>query len=118
MISRVNNQPQPTRDIDAMVCWMVDEPLREGGRYAIKQTTRTCRTVVDEVRYKVDVNTLHRDEDATSLELNEIGRVHLRTSQPLLVDQYRDNRATGSFIIVDEATNFTVGAGMVLNTEI
>jgi sulfate adenylyltransferase large subunit len=118
MISRVNNQPQPTRDIDAMVCWMVDEPLREGGRYAIKQTTRTCRTVVDEVRYKVDVNTLHRDEDATSLELNEIGRVHLRTSQPLLVDQYRDNRTTGSFILIDEATNFTVGAGMVLNSDV
>jgi bifunctional enzyme CysN/CysC len=118
MICRVHNQPEPTRDLEAMVSWMVDEPLRAGGRYALKHTTRSVRAVVDELRYRVDVNSLHRDETADGLRLNEIGRVHLRTSAPLLVDPYRDNRATGSFILVDEATNFTVGAGMVLSAEI
>jgi bifunctional enzyme CysN/CysC len=118
MICRVHNQPEPTRDLEAMVSWMVDEPLRAGGRYALKHTTRSVRAVVDELRYRVDVNSLHRDETADGLTLNEIGRVHLRTSAPLLVDPYRDNRATGSFILVDETSNFTVGAGMVLSAEI
>ncbi len=118
MICRLHNQPKPSRELEAMVCWMADEPMRPGGRYQIKQTTRSCRTVVDELRYRVDVNTLHRDESAEQLSLNEIGRVHLRTSLPLLVDEYRDNRTTGSFILIDEATNFTVGAGMVLSTDI
>ena len=118
MICRVNNQPQAARDVDAMMCWMADEPMREGGRYVIKHTSRACRAVVDELRYRVDVNELHRDEEATTLGLNEIGRVHLRTSQALLVDQYRDNRTTGSFILIDESTNFTVAAGMIINTEI
>jgi bifunctional enzyme CysN/CysC len=118
LICRSNNQPHMTRDLEAMVCWMVDEPLRAGGRYLLKHTTRTVRTVVDELRYRVDVNTLHRDADAPELRLNDIGRVHLRTGAPLLVDGYRDNRVTGAFILIDEATNFTVGAGMVLGTEI
>jgi bifunctional enzyme CysN/CysC len=118
MICRTNNQPQMTRDLEAMVCWMVDQPLRPGGRYLLKHTTRTVRAVVDELRYGVDVNTLHRDADATELRLNEIGRVHLRTGAPVLVDAYRDNRVTGAFILIDEATNFTVGAGMVLGGDI
>jgi bifunctional enzyme CysN/CysC len=118
MICRVHNQPKPTRDLEAMICWMADTPMQEGRRYVLKHTTRSCRAVVDTLRHRVDVNTLHRDEQATSLELNEIGRVHLRTSQPVLVDHYRDNRGTGSFILVDEATNFTVAGGMVISTEI
>ena len=118
MICRPHNQPQMTRDLEAMVCWMVDQPLRPGARYLLKHTTRTVRTVVDELRYRVDVNTLKRDDGAANLALNEIGRVHLRTGDPLLVDEYRDNRVTGAFILIDEATNFTVGAGLVLGTEI
>jgi bifunctional enzyme CysN/CysC len=118
LICRLHNQPVPTRDLEAMVCWMVDEPLRAGARYVLKHTTRTCRAVVDELRYRVDVDTLHRDEDSTELGLNEIGRVHLRTSTQLLVDEYRSNRATGSFILIDEATNFTAGAGLILGTEL
>jgi bifunctional enzyme CysN/CysC len=118
MICRSHNQPQMTRDLEAMVCWMVDQPMRPGARYLLKHTTRTVRTVIDELRYRVDVNTLHRDDGATDLRLNDIGRVHLRTGAPLLVDAYRDNRATGAFVLIDEATNFTVGAGMVLGTEI
>jgi len=117
MICRLHNQPRMTRDLEAMVCWMVDQPLRPGARYLLKHTTRTVRAVVDELRYAVDVNTLHRS-DTIELQLNEIGRVHLRTGAPLLVDEYRDNRLTGAFILIDEATSFTVGAGMVLGTEI
>ncbi len=113
MICRPNNRPLASRELDAMVCWMSDRPLSVGGRYAIKHTTRQARAHIDELEYRVDVNTLHRDEQATELGLNDIGRVRLRTSVPLLLDEYRRNRTTGSFILVDEATNETVGAGMV-----
>jgi bifunctional enzyme CysN/CysC/sulfate adenylyltransferase subunit 1 len=114
MIARIHNRPDPQREIDAMVCWMADEPLQPGARVGIKHTTRSGRAIIDELRYRVDVTTLHRDLEATELGLNDIGRVVLRTSTPLLVDQYRRNRTTGSFILIDEATNDTVGAGMVL----
>ncbi len=114
MIARIHNRPHPQREIDAMVCWMADEPLRPGARLGIKHTTRSGRAIIDELRYRVDVTTLHRDLEAQELGLNDIGRVVLRTSTPLLVDQYRRNRTTGSFILIDEATNDTVGAGMVL----
>jgi bifunctional enzyme CysN/CysC len=114
MICRPHNQPTLTQELEAMICWMNDRPLELGGRYAIKHTTRSVRGIVDEIRYRIDVNTLHRDEDAESLALNEIGRVHVRTSGPLLVDEYRKNRQTGSFIVIDETTNETVGAGMIV----
>jgi bifunctional enzyme CysN/CysC len=114
MICRPHNQPTVTQDVDAMVCWMTDRPLQVGSRYALKHTTRYARAFVDEIRYRMDVNTLHRDETADALALNEIGRVRLRTSTPLLVDEYRKNRQTGAFILVDETTNDTVGAGMVV----
>jgi sulfate adenylyltransferase subunit 1 len=114
MICRPGNKPTVTSELDAMVCWMTDRPLEAGHRYFIKQTTRTARAIIDDVRYRIDVNTLHRDEAAVALHLNEIGRIHLRTSTPLLVDEYRKNRQTGSFILIDETTNDTVGAGMVV----
>jgi bifunctional enzyme CysN/CysC len=114
MICRPHNQPTEARRIDAMVCWMSERPLSPSGRYRIKHTTRTALAKIDEVRYAIDVNSLHRHEDATGLGLNEIGRLSLRLSAPLLVDEYRRNRATGSFILIDESTNDTVGAGMVL----
>ena len=113
MIARINNAPQPAQDIDAMVCWMVKEPLKARQKLAIKQTTRTARTMVKDIQYRMDINTLHRDQEATELGLNEIGRVHLRTASPLLCDPYSKNRTTGSFILVDEATGVTVGAGMI-----
>jgi bifunctional enzyme CysN/CysC len=115
-ICRPHNQPHPVRQVEAMVCWMSEQPLTEKRRFALKHTSRTVRAVVDELRYRVDVNTLHRDESAAELGLNEIGRVHLRTSAPLLVDDYRRNRATGAFILIDEDTNDTVGAGMMLGS--
>jgi bifunctional enzyme CysN/CysC len=114
MICRPHNAPMVTQDVEAMVCWMTDRPLRPGAKLALKHTTRSARAVVRELRYRLDVNTLHRDEDATDLKLNDIGRVKLRTTQPLLADEYRRNRTTGGFILVDEATNATAGAGMIL----
>ena len=117
MICRAHNHPVPGRELEAMVCWMSERPLQPAGRYRIKHTTRTALAKVDELRYRIDVNTLHRDEGAGSLGLNEIGRMRLRLSAPLLVDEYRRNRTTGSFILIEESTNDTVGAGMILGTE-
>ena len=96
-----------------MVCWMADAPLRPGSKLALKHTTRSVRTLVKDLQYRLDVNTLHRDEAATALQLNDIGRVRLRTTAPLLADEYRRNRSTGGFILVDEVTNATVGAGII-----
>jgi bifunctional enzyme CysN/CysC len=106
--------PALAREVEANVCWMSDAPLRAGGRYVIKHATHAARAIVDEVVDRVDVDTLAPDADAGELALNDIGRVRLRTSKPLAFDAYRDNRATGSFILVDETTNDTVGAGMIL----
>lgn len=117
MICRVHNQPEVTQDVDAMVAWMSDRPLVPGQKLAIKHTTRASRALVKQLNYRIDVNTLHRDEAATSLELNQIGRVRLRTTTPLLADEYRRNRTTGGFVLIDEATNVTVGAGMIVRTE-
>jgi bifunctional enzyme CysN/CysC len=112
MVVEAEDQPVAAREIEAMVCWMADRPLQAGGRYAIKHTTRSARAVIDEIEHRVDVNTLGH-EPASQLGLNEIGRVKLRCSAPLMVDPYSRNRTTGSFILIDEATNDTVGAGMV-----
>ncbi|BCJ42983.1 hypothetical protein GCM10010168_02760 [Actinoplanes ianthinogenes] len=115
MICRPHNAPAVAQDIEAMVCWMDESAqLRVGGKYTIKHTTRTARTVVRGLQYRLDVNTLHRDESAQGLALNEIGRVRLRTTVPLLADEYRRNRTTGGFILIDEATNRTVAAGMII----
>jgi sulfate adenylyltransferase large subunit len=117
MLCRPNNQPVVGQDLDAMVCWMADRPLSAKSRYAIKHTTRWGRAVVTDLLYRLDVNTGHRDEAAPDLKLNDLGRIRLRTTAPLLYDPYRRNRITGSFILVDEATNGTVGAGMLLPPE-
>ncbi|MCL1597987.1 MAG: GTP-binding protein, partial [Actinomycetia bacterium] len=114
MLARTHNQPMVGQDIDATVVWMSDTvTLRPGAKYAIKHTTRWARAMITDLQYRFDVTTLHRDESATSLGLNEIGRIRLRTTAPLFFDEYRRNRETGSFILVEEATNNTVGAGMI-----
>src|SRR3954453_211810 len=113
-LARPDNQPTVTRGFDATICWMSETPLREGGRYAIKHTTRSTRATVDELRYRIDVNTLRRDREAAELGLNDIGRVTLRLSQPVAFDTYTRNRFTGSFILIDEATDDTVAAGMIV----
>ncbi|MFI9555565.1 sulfate adenylyltransferase subunit 1 [Nonomuraea endophytica] len=115
MICRPNNRPSPVQDLQAMVCWMAaDRPLAPGTRLLVKHTTATARAVVEDVRYRLDVNTLHRDERAGSLRLNEIGRVGLRVTRPLFLDGYDRNRVTGAFILIDETTNATAGAGLVI----
>ncbi len=114
MLCRPNNRPVVGQDVEAMVCWLVDRPLALGTKYAVKHTTRWSRALVRDLRYRLDINTLHRDEAASNLGLNEIGRVVMRLTSPLLYDSYRRNRITGSFILVDEATNATAGAGMIL----
>jgi bifunctional enzyme CysN/CysC len=113
MLCRVANHPAPTQDVDAMVCWMDAEPMRVGARLALLHTTRRVRAVVKSLDYRLDVNSLQRDTGAQALDLNDIGRVALRTTMPILVDDYADNRATGSFILIDESTSRTVGAGVV-----
>ncbi len=115
LICRPHNQPTVGQDIDAMVCWMSDSAdLVPRSKLGIKHTTRSARALVKDLQYRLDVNTLHRDDHVQSLGLNEIGRVTLRTTQPLFYDEYRRNRTTGSFILIDEGTNNTVGAGMIL----
>jgi bifunctional enzyme CysN/CysC/sulfate adenylyltransferase subunit 1 len=115
IICRPQNAPKPSQDIDAMICWMTNEPLRPRQKLAIKHTTRMGRALVKDIQYRLDVNTLHRDKETKELELelNEIGRVQLRTTVPLLCDPYSKNRTTGSFILIDKATGVTVGAGMI-----
>lgn len=114
MIVRTNNQPTVTQDIDLMVCWMSDKPLKLNGKYAVKHTSRDARCIVKEIQYKMDINTLHRIEDDKHIGMNDIGRIRLRTTQPLFVDSYKRNRNTGSLILIDEHTHETVAAGMVI----
>jgi bifunctional enzyme CysN/CysC len=113
MLCRPNNRPNVGQDLSAMICWMAEKPLREGATFAIKHTTRWARARVRSLQYRLDVNALHHDSRAAELELNDIGRIHLRTTAPLFYDEYRDNRETGSFVLVDEQTNATVAAGML-----
>jgi bifunctional enzyme CysN/CysC len=114
MICRPHNQPSVSQDIEAMVCWMSDSrTLARRDRLVVKHTTRTVKAIVRDLHYRLDVNTLHRDETADKLGLNEIGRVSLRLTQPLFCDSYTRNRQTGGLILIDEATNATVGAAMI-----
>ncbi|HZE04822.1 MAG TPA: adenylyl-sulfate kinase, partial [Solirubrobacteraceae bacterium] len=118
LICRPRNRPAVARDVEALVCWMGDTASRERGRYLVKHTTRTVRGILAEIVHRIDVDTLHHDAAATSLALNEIGRVRLRTSAPLMFDPYDRNRATGACILIDEATNETVAAGMILGSAV
>ena len=114
MICRPHNAPTASQDIDAMICWLDETAaLQTRKKYLIKHTTRMARAMVKDLQYALDVNTLHRDNEATQLGLNEIGRVRLRVTQPLMADEYRRNRTTGGFILLDEGTNRTVAAGML-----
>jgi sulfate adenylyltransferase subunit 1 (EFTu-like GTPase family) len=114
LIARPSDAPTVARELEAIVCWMADAPLRAGGRYALKHTTRAVKAVVDAVDWHLDVETLSHMPNTEGLALNEIGHVRLRLSGPLAFDSYERNRETGSFILIDEATNDTVGAGMIV----
>jgi sulfate adenylyltransferase large subunit len=113
LICRAEQAPTVARELQADICWLTEQPLRPGGRYVLKHTTRNVTAIVEELRDHVDVHTLERTPGPEQLELNDIGRVRLRTSAPLVFDSYRRNRRTGSFILIDEASNETVGAGMI-----
>ena len=114
MICRPHNRPAAAQDIEAMVCWMSSEAvLARRSRLIVKHTSRTVKAIVTDLHYRIDVNTLHRDEAATQLGLNEIGRVRLRLTQPIFCDPYARNRTTGGLILIDESTNATVGAAMI-----
>ncbi|MFP2932370.1 sulfate adenylyltransferase subunit 1 [Pyxidicoccus sp. 3LG] len=114
MLCRPGNPPTVGQDLDAMVCWMSESTsLQPGARLALKHTTRSARAMVKRLHYRLDIQTLSRDESSPKLALNDVGRVTLRTTAPLFFDEYRRNRHTGSFILIDEATNATVGAGMI-----
>ena len=114
MIVRENNLPQVGQDLELMVCWLNEKPLMMNGKYTLRHTTREARCIVKEVRYKVDINTLHRMENDKEIRMNDIGRIQIRTTAPLFYDEYRRNRLTGSLILIDEGTNETVGACMII----
>ncbi len=118
MLVRAHNQPTVSNRFEALVCWMSEQPLQRGRRYIVKHTTRTAMIGSVEVRYRIDVETLRRDEQVDTLQLNDLARVHLELSSPLVFDSYRRNRLTGSLIVIDEATNDTVAAGVILDTEV
>ena len=114
MIVRINNQPDVTQDLDLMICWFNERPLQLRGKYRILHTTNEARCLIKEIQYKLNINTLHRDLDDKVIGMNDIARVKIRTTKPLFVDSYSKNRITGSVILIDEQTNNTVGAGMII----
>jgi len=114
MIVRKNNLPKNSQDIDLMICWLSEIPIHEKGKYAVKHTTNDVRCIIKEIVYKVDINTLGRNTEDKTIGLNEIARIKIRTTKPIYFDSYRKNRITGSLILIDEATNNTVCAGMII----
>lgn len=114
MLVKANNQPEISQDIELMVCWLNEKKLSPNGKYIIRHTTKEARCVIKDIRYKMDINSLHRVEGDASIGLNDIGRILIRTTTPLFYDSYTKNRFTGSIIFVDEFTNETVGAGMII----
>jgi len=114
MIVRKNNSPKQEQNIDVMLCWLSETPLKLKGKYSLKHTSKDVRCMVQNILYKVDINTLHRNEEDKNVTGNDIARISLRTTQPLFIDSYGNNRVTGSVILIDESTNNTVGAGMII----
>ncbi len=113
MLVKPNNPPTTTQDVEAMICWFSERPMQARGKYVLRHTTREVKAVIRDVKYKVNINTLHKIEDDLTFQMNDIGRISIRTSSPLFVDSYSKNRITGSFILIDEGTNETVAAGMI-----
>ena len=113
MIVRSNNKPQASQDIDVMVCWLHNEPAKPRAKYTVKHTTNDQKAMIKEIIYKININNLERITDDKELKMNDISKVKIRTTKPLMIDSYRDNRTTGSLILIDDATNETVAAGMI-----
>ncbi len=114
IIAKPNNHPESEQDVDIMICWMNQRPVNLNTKFYVKHTTKEVRGVLKEIQYKLDINSLQRVEQVDQLVMNDIARIKLRTAQPLAFDSYRKNRITGSIILVDEGTNETVAAGMIV----
>ena len=114
MIVRTNNKPEPLQEFDAMLCWLHNDPARPRAKYTIMHTSNEQKAMIKDVLYKIDINTYNREEEDKQLNMNDISRVKVRTTRHLMIDEYRDNRVTGSFILIDDATHETVAAGMIL----
>ena len=114
MIVRENNVPEVGQDLEVLVTWMSQTPLQSRTKVVIKHTTNECMAMIKDISYKIGINTLHRIEDINSVEMNDIARVSIRSSKPLFYDSYKRNRQTGSLIIIDEQTNETIGAAMII----
>jgi sulfate adenylyltransferase subunit 1 len=114
MIVKLNNQPEPKQEFDAMLCWLHNNSARPRAKYTIMHTSNEQKSMIKEVLYKVDINTYTRNEEDKDLNMNDIARIKIRTTRPLMIDEYRDNRNTGSFILIDDSTHETVAAGMIL----
>jgi sulfate adenylyltransferase subunit 1 len=114
MIVKLNNKPQCVQEFDAMICWLNSSPARPRGKYTIRHTSNEQKSMITDIVYKMDINSLERIPDATDISTNDICRIKIKTTKPLMIDDYRDNRATGSFILIDDGTNETVAAGMII----
>ena len=114
MIVKTNNQPEPRQEFDAMICWLHNNPARPRAKYTLMHTSNEPKAMIKNVLYKIDINTYNREEEDLEFKMNDIGRVTIRTTKPVLIDEYRDNRITGSFVLIDDATHETVAAGMIL----
>jgi len=114
MIVRTNNQPTCSQEFDVMLCWLNNNSARPGAKYSIKHTTNDQKAIIKEVIYKMDINAIERNNEDKAINMNDICRVKIRTTKPLMIDEYRDNRMTGSIILIDDATNETVAAGMII----
>ena len=111
---KANNPPQVSQDIEAMVCWFSSKPMAPRAKLIVRHTTQETKTIIQEVKYHVDINTLHKIENVDTFNMNDIGRISMRTAVPLIHDSYRRNRITGSFVLIDPGTNETVAAGMII----
>jgi sulfate adenylyltransferase subunit 1 len=114
MLVKANNPPEASQDVEAMVCWFSQKPMETRGKYLLRHTTKETKAIVQELRYQVDIETLHKKEGTSAFGMNDIGRISLRTASPLFYDSYRRNRLTGSFILIDPGTHETVAAGMIV----
>ena len=112
MLVRANNQPESTQMLDARLCWLSETPLNPAARYVLRHTTQDVQAKITEVLYQIDINTLHRIEEDVTIGVNDMARVKIKTAAPLLTDSYKDNRSTGSFILVAPSTHLTVAAGV------
>ena len=114
MIVRTNNMPDTVQDLEVMLCWLHDNPAKPRAKYTIRHTSNEQKAMIKEIVYKIDINTLARNKEDKDLKMNDISKIKIRTTKPLMTDSYRENRTTGSIILIDDATNETVAAGMIV----